>query len=51
MRPLKSALLVFVLVTAAAHSPDPLLSETRLSVHTLVREDIFAGFTNNNMSA
>jgi hypothetical protein len=42
--------LVLVVVTAAAaQSPDPLLSETRLSVHTLVREDIFAGFRNGNM--
>jgi hypothetical protein len=50
MRPLKSALLVFIVVAAAAaQTPDPLLSETRLSVHTILREDIFAGFRNNNM--
>jgi len=50
MRPLKSALLVFVVVTAtAAQTTDPLLSETRLSVHTLLREDIFAGFRNDNL--
>lgn len=50
MRSLKTALLVSVVVTAAAaQSPDPLLSETRLSVHTLVREDIFAGFRNGNI--
>src|SRR5687768_10712733 len=49
MRSLKTALLVSVVVTAAAaQSPDPLL-ETRLSVHTLVREDIFAGFRNGNI--
>ena len=50
MRPLKTAILVFVVVAAAAaQSPDSLLSETRLSVHTLLREDIFAGFLDNNM--
>ena len=50
MRPLKSAVLVFIVVTAAfAQTPDPVLSETRLSVHTILREDIFAGFRNNNM--
>jgi hypothetical protein len=50
MRPLKSALLAFVVVTAtAAQTTDPLLSETRLSVHTLLREDIFAGFRNDNL--
>ena len=32
-----------------AQSPDALLSDTRLSVHTLVREDIFAGFRNDNV--
>jgi hypothetical protein len=50
MRPLKTAVLVLVVVTAAAaQTPDTLLSETRLTVHTLVREDIFAGFRNDNM--
>jgi hypothetical protein len=50
MRPLQSALLVLVVVSAvAAQSPDPPLSETRLSVNTLLREDIFAGFRNDNM--
>jgi hypothetical protein len=50
MRPFKTALLVLAVATAAAaQSADPLLSETRLTVHTLVREDIFAGFRNNNL--
>ena len=49
MRPLNTALLFFVVVgAAAAQSADPLLLYRRLSVHTLVREDIFAGFRNNN---
>jgi hypothetical protein len=38
MRIPKIALLVFVLgVAVAAQSPDPPLSDTRLTVHTLVR--------------
>ena len=50
MRLLEIALRLFIVVTAAAaQSTDPLLSETRLSVHTLLREDIFAGFRNNNL--
>jgi hypothetical protein len=50
MRVFKGALLVFALVTtAAAQSPAPPLAETRLTVHTLLREDIFAGFFDNNM--
>jgi tetratricopeptide (TPR) repeat protein len=40
-------LAVFVTV-AAAQSPEPPISDTRLSIHTLVREDIFAGFLTNN---
>ncbi|MGB2696210.1 MAG: hypothetical protein WBD55_13640 [Dehalococcoidia bacterium] len=50
MRACKGAVLVFVVMTsAAAQSPDPPLSETRLTVHTLLREDIFAGFMNDNL--
>jgi hypothetical protein len=50
MRPLNTALLVFIVGgVAAAQSADPLLRDTRLTVHTLVREDIFAGFRNNNL--
>jgi len=49
VRAFKSTLLAFVLVTsAAAQSADPPLSDTRLTVHTLLREDIFAGFMNDN---
>ena len=45
MRAFKGALLTLALVTtAAAQSPEPPLSETRLTVHTLLREDVFAGF-------
>ncbi|HZS08211.1 MAG TPA: hypothetical protein VFD58_25475 [Blastocatellia bacterium] len=43
-------LLAAVFVTAAvAQSPEPPLSDSRLSVHTLVREDIFAGFLADDM--
>ena len=50
MRPGRGVLLAFVLVTAAAaQSPEPPLSESRLTVHTLLREDIFAGFINNSL--
>jgi hypothetical protein len=50
MRLLKSALFVFAVVTtAAAQSPEIPLGDTRLTVHTLLREDIFAGFLDNDM--
>jgi hypothetical protein len=49
VRALKGALLAVMIVSAAAaQSPDPPLSDTRLTVHTLLREDIFAGFMNDN---
>jgi hypothetical protein len=42
--------MVFAIVTvAAAQSTEPPISDTRLTVHTLVREDIFAGWLDNNM--
>lgn len=41
---------VAVLVAVAiGQSSEPPLSDTRLSIHTLVREDIFAGFLTNDM--
>jgi hypothetical protein len=50
MRAFKGGLLALVIVSAtAAQSPDPPLSETRLTVHTLLREDIFAGFLDDNL--
>lgn len=43
-------LLVFVIfAVATAQTSDQLLSEARLTVHTLLREDIFAGFRENNL--
>jgi hypothetical protein len=49
---IKRTFLAIVLVTvaaAAAQSPEPPLSDSRLSVHTLVREDIFSGFLADDM--
>lgn len=47
---IKKALLVVALVTvAAAQSPQSSLSDSRLTVHTLVREDIFAGWMSDDM--
>ncbi|HKY03608.1 MAG TPA: hypothetical protein VJQ56_01895 [Blastocatellia bacterium] len=47
---IKRILFVTVLVSvAAAQSIDPPLSDTRLSIHTLLREDIFAGFLADDM--
>ncbi len=50
MRTLLLGLLSFALVAPAfAESPDPPLDNNRLTVHTLVREDIFAGWRSKNM--
>jgi hypothetical protein len=47
---IKKALLVVALVTvAAAQSPQSPLSDSRFTVHTLVREDIFAGWMSDDM--
>ncbi len=52
MNAVKRILLVVALVTvtvAMAQSPQPPLSDNRLTVHTLLREDIFAGFIADDM--
>ena len=50
MYAIKKTVLAALLVTvAAAQSPEPPLSDSRLSIHTLVREDIFAGFLAGDM--
>ncbi|MDQ3009090.1 MAG: hypothetical protein M3X11_00080 [Acidobacteriota bacterium] len=41
-------LMAFVIV-AVAQSPEPPLSDSRISINTLVREDIFAGFLTDDM--
>jgi hypothetical protein len=43
------ALFLMTVAAAAAQSPEPPLSDTRLPVHTLLREDIFAGFLADDM--
>jgi hypothetical protein len=51
MRVLRSVVLTFFAVTAAAaQAQDPLLSDNRLTVHTLLREDIFAGWMSDAMN-
>ena len=51
MYSIKKTLLVVAFVTvAAAQSPQPPLSDSRLTVHTLLREDIFAGFIADDMT-
>jgi hypothetical protein len=50
MRVMSSLVLLLIAIgSAEAQSPEPPLSDTRLAVHTLVREDIFAGFIGNDM--
>lgn len=36
--------------TVPAQAPEPPLAETRLTVHTLLREDVFAGFLQNDLA-
>jgi tetratricopeptide (TPR) repeat protein len=42
--------LVAVSAAVPAQAPEPPLADTRLTVHTLVREDIFAGFLQNDLT-
>ena len=50
MRALASLVLVLGTIGLAAQAPpEPPLADTRLRVHTLVREDLFAGFMTNDM--
>src|SRR5262245_8533192 len=46
----KVVLSVLLVTVAMAQSPEPPISDSRLAVHTLVREDIFAGFLANDMT-
>ena len=51
MRLLCGVLVALVVIASpAAQSADAVLSDTRLSVHTLVREDIFSGWRSDNMA-
>jgi len=51
MKALRIGLVSGMLMAAvAAQSPEPPLGDTRLAVHTLLREDVFAGFLRNDMT-
>lgn len=51
MYKISRAFFLVVLVTvAAAQTPEPPLADARLTIHTLVREDIFAGFLEDDMA-
>src|SRR5436853_4183054 len=43
-------LMILAIFAAASQSPEASLSDARLSVHTLLREDIFAGFLANDLT-
>ena len=47
---MKTLLVVAFVTVAAAQSPQSPLSDSRFTVHTLVREDIFAGFMIDDMT-
>ena len=52
---MRRTLLIFVALVAIsaalpAQAPEPPLADTRLTVHTLLREDVFAGFLQNDMT-
>jgi hypothetical protein len=49
IRIMKTLLVVGLVGVAAAQAPQSLLSDSRFTVHTLVREDIFAGWMSNDM--
>lgn len=50
MRVMFSLVVMLVAIAGAnAQSPEPPLTDARLTVHTLVREDLFAGFLANDM--
>ena len=50
MRVMSSLVMLLIAIGGVkAQSPDPPLKDTRLTVHTLLREDVFAGFMSNDM--
>ena len=50
MQLVKRIVIALALATAAfAQSPEPPIADARFTVHTLVREDIFAGFMNDDL--
>jgi tetratricopeptide (TPR) repeat protein len=46
---LAACLVVAVSTITPAQAPEPPITETRLTVHTLVREDVFAGFLQGDL--
>jgi len=49
-KPVIVAVLCLAVSAAAAQAPEPPLADTRLTVHTLLREDIFAGFLQSDLA-
>lgn len=47
---LTTAAAVVISATVLAQAPEPPVEEARLTVHTLVREDLFAGFLQNDVA-
>lgn len=45
----KTLLILFFGTVVVAQSPEPPIADSRLTIHTLVREDIFAGFLTDDM--
>src|ERR1051325_333792 len=41
---------LLAIFVAASQSPEASLSDSRLTIHTLLREDIFAGFLSNDLT-
>jgi hypothetical protein len=50
LKPVTVGVLCLALSAVAAQAPDPPLLDTRLTVHTLLREDVFAGFLQNDLA-
>ena len=52
MTRLKTSALLVLLTTglAAQQSPEPPLADTKFTVHTLLREDVFGGFLSNDLT-
>jgi tetratricopeptide (TPR) repeat protein len=46
---LTACFIVVISTALPAQAPEPPIADTRLTVHTLVREDIFAGFLQNDL--
>ena len=46
---LTAAFVVAIATAVPAQAPEPPIADTRLTIHTLVREDIFAGFLQNDL--